>query len=99
MIVVNLTRGSVVRQVRAFMWSRLPRFRKDANLTPCTGTASFAALVRAIANLYQLPATPTDLSKIARQGSGSACRSLFGGYAGWQKGEQDDGSDHWTGPM
>lgn len=49
MIVVNLTRGSVVRQVRAFMWSRLPRFRKDANLTPCTGTASFAALVRALA--------------------------------------------------
>lgn len=58
-----------------------------------SSAAGFAALVRAIANLYQLPATPTDLSKIARQGSGSACRSLFGGYAGWQKGEQEDGSD------
>ncbi|KAM0715501.1 hypothetical protein Q7P37_008999 [Cladosporium fusiforme] len=43
--------------------------------------------------LKVLPATPTDLSKIARQGSGSACRSLFGGYAGWQKGEEEDGSD------
>lgn len=58
-----------------------------------SSAAGFAALVRAIANLYQLPATPTDLSKIARQGSGSACRSLFGGYAGWQKGEEEDGSD------
>jgi len=58
-----------------------------------SSAAGFAALVRAIANLYQLPATPTDLSKIARQGSGSACRSLFGGYAGWQKGEQEDGND------
>jgi diphosphomevalonate decarboxylase len=58
-----------------------------------SSAAGFAALVRAIANLYQLPASPTDLSKIARQGSGSACRSLFGGYAGWQKGEKEDGSD------
>lgn len=58
-----------------------------------SSAAGFAALVRAIANLYRLPATPTDLSKIARQGSGSACRSLFGGYAAWQMGEQEDGSD------
>lgn len=58
-----------------------------------SSAAGFAALVRAIANLYQLPASPTDLSRIARQGSGSACRSLFGGYAGWQKGEAEDGSD------
>ncbi|KAK4551991.1 diphosphomevalonate decarboxylase [Recurvomyces mirabilis] len=58
-----------------------------------SSAAGFAALVRAIANLYQLPATPTVLSRIARQGSGSACRSLFGGYVGWSQGELDDGSD------
>lgn len=58
-----------------------------------SSAAGFAALVRAIADLYQLPATPTALSRIARQGSGSACRSLFGGYVGWRKGENADGSD------
>ncbi|CAK1362510.1 Diphosphomevalonate decarboxylase [Cercospora beticola] len=58
-----------------------------------SSAAGFAALVRAIANLYELPTSPTDLSRIARQGSGSACRSLMGGYVAWQKGEQPDGSD------
>ncbi|KAF2013695.1 diphosphomevalonate decarboxylase [Aaosphaeria arxii CBS 175.79] len=58
-----------------------------------SSAAGFAALVRAIANLYELPASPTDLSRIARQGSGSACRSLFGGYVGWEQGTAQDGSD------
>jgi len=58
-----------------------------------SSAAGFAALVRAIADLYQLPSSPTDLSRIARQGSGSACRSLFGGYAGWRMGETEAGSD------
>jgi diphosphomevalonate decarboxylase len=58
-----------------------------------SSAAGFAALVRAIADLYKLPASPTELSKIARQGSGSACRSLFGGYAAWNMGEEADGSD------
>ncbi|KAK4496673.1 hypothetical protein PRZ48_012655 [Zasmidium cellare] len=58
-----------------------------------SSAAGFAALVRAIANLYQLPVSPTDLSRIARQGSGSACRSVLGGYVAWQKGEHADGSD------
>lgn len=58
-----------------------------------SSAAGFAALVRAIANLYELPADPTELSRIARQGSGSACRSLFGGYVGWEQGSAADGSD------
>ncbi|KAF1820167.1 MVD1, mevalonate pyrophosphate decarboxylase [Dissoconium aciculare CBS 342.82] len=58
-----------------------------------SSAAGFAALVRAIANLYELPATPTELSRIARQGSGSACRSLMGGYVAWEKGERADGLD------
>ncbi|KAF2788101.1 diphosphomevalonate decarboxylase [Melanomma pulvis-pyrius CBS 109.77] len=58
-----------------------------------SSAAGFAALVRAIANLYELPASPTELSRIARQGSGSACRSLFGGYVGWEQGAAADGSD------
>ncbi|KAH8685542.1 GHMP kinase [Tricladium varicosporioides] len=58
-----------------------------------SSAAGFAALVRAIANLYELPSSPTELSRIARQGSGSACRSLFGGYVAWQMGDKVDGSD------
>ncbi|KAK5130483.1 hypothetical protein LTR08_002005 [Meristemomyces frigidus] len=73
------------------------RIVSENNFPTAAGLASsaagFAALVRSIANLYALPSTPTELSRIARQGSGSACRSLFGGYAGWHQGSQNDGSD------
>ena len=41
-----------------------------------SSAAGFAALVRAIADLYVLPTSPSELSLVARQGSGSACRSL-----------------------
>lgn len=72
-----------------------------------SSAAGFAALVRVLADLYVLPSTPTELSRIARQGSGSACRSIFGGYVVWEKGHASDGSDslavqvapasHWPG--
>ncbi|KAK9466896.1 GHMP kinase [Lipomyces arxii] len=58
-----------------------------------SSAAGFAALVRAIADLYELPQSPGELSRIARQGSGSACRSLFGGYVAWEMGKEVDGSD------
>ncbi|KAF1981115.1 Diphosphomevalonate decarboxylase [Aulographum hederae CBS 113979] len=58
-----------------------------------SSAAGFAALVRAIADLYRLPASPTELSRIARQGSGSACRSLFGGFVAWEAGVEEDGRD------
>lgn len=58
-----------------------------------SSAAGFAALVRAVADLYQLPDTPDELSLIARQGSGSACRSLFGGYVAWRMGSKEDGTD------
>lgn len=58
-----------------------------------SSAAGFAALVRAVADLYELPDSPAELSLIARQGSGSACRSLFGGYVAWRMGAETDGSD------
>lgn len=78
--------------------SALPlRIVSENNFPTAAGLASsaagFAALVRAVANLYQLPQSPRELSRIARQGSGSACRSLMGGYVAWRTGEQVDGSD------
>ncbi|CAH2353188.1 diphosphomevalonate decarboxylase [[Candida] railenensis] len=72
-----------------------------------SSAAGFAALVVAIAKLYKLPQDMSELSKIARKGSGSACRSLFGGYVAWEMGDQTDGEDskavevaplgHWPG--
>ncbi|KAG8894998.1 diphosphomevalonate decarboxylase [Tulasnella sp. 403] len=67
------------------------------NFPTAAGLASsasgFAALVSSIAALYKLPATPSELSLISRRGSGSACRSLFGGFVAWEMGEKVDGSD------
>jgi len=34
-----------------------------------------------------------ELSSIARQGSGSACRSMYGGFVQWIMGEREDGKD------
>jgi diphosphomevalonate decarboxylase len=73
------------------------RIVSENNFPTAAGLASsaagFAALVRAIQLLYELPISMENLSRIARQGSGSACRSLMGGYVGWAKGSAEDGSD------
>lgn len=58
-----------------------------------SSAAGYAALVYAVAKLYQLPADRSELSKIARLGSGSACRSLFGGFVAWEMGMFNNGSD------
>lgn len=58
-----------------------------------SSAAGFAALVVAISKLFQLPQSYSEISKIARKGSGSACRSLFGGYVAWEMGDETDGSD------
>ena len=58
-----------------------------------SSAAGFAALVVAVAKLYGLPQDYSEISKIARKGSGSACRSLYGGYVAWEMGAEADGSD------
>lgn len=73
------------------------RLVSENNFPTAAGLASsaagFAALVRAVADLYGLPDSPEDLSVMARQGSGSACRSLLGGFVAWRVGTAPDGSD------
>ena len=59
-----------------------------------SSAAGFAALVVSIAKLYQLPQNMSEISKIARKGSGSgAPRSLFGGYVAWEMGQEINGED------
>ncbi|KAL8159308.1 hypothetical protein V2J09_000845 [Rumex salicifolius] len=48
--------------------------------------ASLACLVFALAKLMNVKEDHGQLSAIARQGSGSACRSLFGGFVKWEMG-------------
>eukprot|EP00316_Scyphosphaera_apsteinii_P008307 CAMPEP_0119346880 /NCGR_PEP_ID=MMETSP1333-20130426/108234_1 /TAXON_ID=418940 /ORGANISM="Scyphosphaera apsteinii, Strain RCC1455" /LENGTH=452 /DNA_ID=CAMNT_0007359401 /DNA_START=72 /DNA_END=1430 /DNA_ORIENTATION=- len=57
-----------------------------------SSAAGYAALTFALAQLFAVPKT-VNLSTIARQGSGSACRSLAGGFVAWDMGSKDDGSD------
>lgn len=58
-----------------------------------SSASGFAALAAATAKALDLNLSNEDLSKFTRQGSGSACRSVYGGFVEWEKGEQDDGSD------
>ncbi|NWX62860.1 MVD1 decarboxylase, partial [Promerops cafer] len=55
-----------------------------------SSAAGYACLVSALARLYGLE---EELSEVARRGSGSACRSMFGGFVQWQRGERPDGTD------
>lgn len=54
-----------------------------------SSASSFAALTGAMFGLLELPADLTEMSRIARRGSGSASRSVFGNFAVWNKGTDD----------
>lgn len=59
-----------------------------------SSAAGYACLVHTLADVYAVKETYIgELSTIARQGSGSACRSLYGGFVEWQAGSKADGSD------
>jgi diphosphomevalonate decarboxylase len=59
-----------------------------------SSAAGYACLVSALASLFSVQETYTgELTAIARQGSGSASRSLYGGFVRWQKGERADATD------
>jgi diphosphomevalonate decarboxylase len=68
-----------------------------------SSASGFAALSVAGARAAGLELDPTQLSILARRGSGSACRSIYGGYVEWLQGEDDATSyaiplapaDHW----
>ncbi|MBN3301265.1 MVD1 decarboxylase, partial [Amia calva] len=55
-----------------------------------SSAAGYACLVYTLARLYGVEG---ELSEVARQGSGSACRSMYGGFVQWRMGERTDGKD------
>ncbi|KDO31253.1 diphosphomevalonate decarboxylase [Saprolegnia parasitica CBS 223.65] len=59
-----------------------------------SSAAGYACLVAALIELFAAEEEyPGQFSVVARQGSGSACRSLDGGFVRWEKGTKADGSD------
>ncbi len=58
-----------------------------------SSASGIATLVYAVNMSLQLKLTSKEMSVIARQGSGSACRSLFGGIVKWNRGNRTDGRD------
>ncbi len=64
-----------------------------------SSSSAFAALALAATRAAGLDLDPARISALARQGSGSACRSVHGGFVLWRRGEADDGSDSHAVPL
>jgi diphosphomevalonate decarboxylase len=68
-----------------------------------SSAAAFSALALAASHAIGLDLNERELSRLARRGSGSACRSIPAGFVEWQKGQSDADSyafsiaapDHW----
>jgi len=68
-----------------------------------SSASAFSALALAAAAAAGLQLSEAELSRLARRGSGSACRSVPGGFVEWLAGEDDQSSyavsiapaDHW----
>lgn len=57
-----------------------------------SSSSAFAALASAFCAYYNISVDQKELSRLARLGSGSASRSIYGGFAIWQKGNDDESS-------
>jgi len=76
------------------------RVYSENNFPTAAGIASsasgFAALACAASDAAGLRASSASLSRFARMGSGSACRSVIGGFAEWKMGAKLNGSDSYA---
>lgn len=94
--VVDEKKGVIIKKED---WQRLHLHIASHNNFPtaaglASSAAGFACLVYGLAKLMDIEERyQGELSAIARQGSGSACRSLYGGFVKWIMGKETDGSD------
>lgn len=57
-----------------------------------SSASAFAALSLAATNAFDLELSEKELSRLARRGSGSACRSIPDGFVEWKPGRTDEDS-------
>ncbi len=83
---LNIIRGLRGVSVHAHIMSE-NNFPADAGIA--SSASAFAALTLAAVSALGIEMSEKDLSRLARRGSGSACRSIPGGYVEWYRGNTD----------
>ena len=93
---LDVVRAAAGRRERATVAMRgtVPR-----GIGLASSAAAFAALALAASRAAGLALDPPGLSALARRGSGSAARSIFGGFVEWHRGERADGVDSFAEPL
>jgi diphosphomevalonate decarboxylase len=91
-------------RVRALAGSRARALVTSRNDVPtaaglASSASAFAALALAATRAYGVDVDARALSQLARMGSGSAARSIFGGFVELHRGVLDDGSDCYAEPL
>ncbi len=105
---IEIDRKVLDKEKAKKMVKHLDRIRKLANFSTrakvisensfpgsaglASSASGFAALSYAGVKAAGLELTKKELSILARKGSGSACRSIFGGFVEWVSGRTDGGS-------
>jgi diphosphomevalonate decarboxylase len=93
---LDILRGLAGVDVRARVSSR-NSFPTGAGLA--SSASGFAALASAAALALGLKLSPRELSIIARRASGSAARSIFGGFVEMHVAKRADGTDSFAEPL
>lgn len=99
--ILDIVRGMSNIQDRAEVMTE-NNFPSGAGIA--SSASAFAALALAGSKAAGLDLSERELSRLARRGSGSASRSIPGGFVEWQAGESDEDSfafsiadpDHWS---
>jgi diphosphomevalonate decarboxylase len=93
---LDVLRAEAARDDRAAVATRstVPR-----GIGLASSAAAFAALALAGSRAAGLRLEPPALSALARRGSGSAARSVFGGFVEWRRGDRPDGRDSIAEPL
>ena len=95
---VNATESKKITRfmdmLRAKTNTALYSYIESENFVPtaaglASSASAYAALASACNEALQLGWSDQELSRLARRGSGSASRSIFGGFVEWEKGYDD----------